>query len=117
VSGQKISFNVTPKSKQKSVPLRHCWPHILIVTLTLLGLALNLDPDLYTDPQFALAMLINGLWSIQNAWILGVYIRAAFWNTELYGVKEKENEELTSKTISSQWYDKFTLKLQNLRFW
>jgi cellulose synthase (UDP-forming) len=92
-SGKKITFNVTPKSKQKSQPLRYVWPHIIIVVLTGIGLIINLPASFAAKPDFVLAMLVNGIWGILNAYTLLVYVRAAFWNTEAFTLPENEIED------------------------
>lgn len=82
ISGRKIKFNVTPKSKQKAHPFRYAWPHIVIITLTVTGLLLNIGPAFSSKPDFALATAVNGLWALQNCYILSVFVRAAYWNNE-----------------------------------
>jgi cellulose synthase (UDP-forming) len=80
ISGRKIKFNVTPKSKQKAHPFRYAWPHITIIVLTLTGLVLNVGTVFNSKPDFILAFIVNGLWAIQNCYVLGVFVRAAYWN-------------------------------------
>ncbi|MCW3070367.1 MAG: putative glycosyl transferase [Bacteroidetes bacterium] len=82
ISGKKIKFNVTPKSKQKAHPFRYAWPHITIISLTLIGLLVNIIPAAAGKPDFVLATVVNGLWALQNCYILAVFVRAAYWNTE-----------------------------------
>ncbi|MCW3104195.1 MAG: putative glycosyl transferase [Bacteroidetes bacterium] len=84
ISGRKIKFNVTPKSKQKAHPFRYAWPHITIITLTLAGLLFNVVPAFSGKPDFVLATVVNGLWALQNCYILAVFVRAAYWNTEQF---------------------------------
>jgi cellulose synthase (UDP-forming) len=90
ISGKKIKFAVTPKSRQKAHPFRYAWPHIVIVIVTMTGLLMNILPAIYGDTDFALAMLVNGLWALQNCYVLTVYIRAAYWNVEV--LSETSNE-------------------------
>ena len=94
VSGRKIKFNVTPKSKLNTGqrPWKYAWPHVLIVSLTAVGLVINLPRLATGDSQFLMAMLVNGLWSIHNAYTLMVYVRAAFWDTEKMAMPEQEPE-------------------------
>lgn len=89
LSGKKMKFNVTPKSKQRANPFRYAWPHILIITLTLTGVIVNLDIMTCGDADLLLAFSINGLWGISNCYTLAVFVRAAYWNTN---APEAENE-------------------------
>ncbi|MDQ3047999.1 MAG: glycosyltransferase [Bacteroidota bacterium] len=82
ISGKKAKFNVTNKSKQSTHPLRYSWPHILIISLTSIGILLNIPELTKGDADSTLAVSVNMLWGISNCYTLLVFVRAAFWNTE-----------------------------------
>jgi cellulose synthase (UDP-forming) len=88
VTGRKIKFNVTSKSRQQTESLKYCWPHLLIIGLTVLGIVFNVtmirEGHLHAD----LGFLINLIWGLQNCYILFVFVRAAFWDTTLWNDDE-----------------------------
>jgi cellulose synthase (UDP-forming) len=99
ISGRKIKFNVTPKSKQKARPFRYAWPHIVIILLTSVGLLLNISTIFSGNAELALATIVNGLWGIQNCYILGVFVRAAYWNELLFPDRNTKKNEKTVEAV------------------
>lgn len=94
LSGKKAKFNVTPKSKQRAYPFRYSWPHILIITLTLTGLVVNIDVMTSGDANLILAFTLNALWGISNCYTLAVFVRAAYWNTDMSETENKMQGDL-----------------------
>jgi cellulose synthase (UDP-forming) len=90
IRGEKVKFNVTPKEKQHlSNNLQHIWPHLLIISLTVLGIFYNLVlvwMDWHPSPS---GFFANSLWSLANIYNLSIMIRAAYWS-------EEEQEEVPS---------------------
>lgn len=89
LSGKKAKFNVTHKSKQHTHPLRYSWPHITIILLTLTGFMISIDDMLKGDADISLAIAVNAIWGLSNAYTLLVFVRAAFWNTEILASENK----------------------------
>jgi cellulose synthase (UDP-forming) len=92
ITGRKIKFNVTPKSRQNRNSLTHCWPHLIISAATLFGIFLNARMIASGDMYLDLGFVINAAWGLQNCYMLFVYIRAAFWDTTLWNNDEEEEE-------------------------
>jgi cellulose synthase (UDP-forming) len=80
---RKISFPVTPKTRQEGPFPNLVWPQIAILALTLgafLVAALRLALG---DPGFTLAGLIaNGFWGLYHVALLTGVIRAAYWKPD-----------------------------------
>ncbi|HET6245061.1 MAG: glycosyltransferase [Bacteroidetes bacterium] len=92
LSGKKVKFTVTPKYKQQSHPLKHSWPHLTIIILTVSGIILNGILVFFGSENLSFGITMNTLWGLHNCYTLSVYVRAAYWDTELSGVKEKVKE-------------------------
>ena len=78
---KKVKFNVTSKQIQLNNNIGHTVPHLLIVVLTVAGLAYN--GYLITEnihPSFS-AFAANTIWGVYNIYLLSAYIRAGFWKT------------------------------------
>jgi len=106
ISGGKINFNVTPKSKQKTHPLKYVWPHIIIISLTLTGMLYNAFLIANGASDKLTLFLINVGWGINNCIALGTYVRAAFWNIEsTSGIPDQEgsdNSLSSTETMGTQ---------------
>jgi cellulose synthase (UDP-forming) len=89
-SGRKVNFTVTPKYKQLSHPLKHSWPHLTIIILTLMGILMNGCLILWGTQSLSFGIAMNTVWGLHNCYTLSVYVRAAYWDTEL--LTEKENQ-------------------------
>ncbi|MBN3926424.1 glycosyltransferase [Nostoc sp. NMS4] len=79
LTGQKLSFQVTPKQRQSGIYLRLVWPQLLVFILTILGILWSLyrfaigqlnNPDVH---------LLNSAWAIYNLFLLWAIIRASVW--------------------------------------
>jgi cellulose synthase (UDP-forming) len=82
VRGKKVKFNVTPKGKSMGKNLPHILPHLIIIGLTLLGIAYNavlVYMDRHPTPS---GFAANTFWCIFNIISLSIMIRAAYWKSE-----------------------------------
>ncbi len=80
-----VKFNVTSKKiKYSQSNLKHVWPHLLIFILTALGILYNLYL-VYTNqhPSYS-AFFANIFWSVFTFYLISPYVRAAYWNEELF---------------------------------
>lgn len=79
IRGQKVKFNVTPKEKFISKNTKHILPHLIIITLGLLGIIYNLVLlKLGYHPAIS-GFAANTFWCLFNITALGIMIRAAYW--------------------------------------
>ncbi|MGZ3931908.1 MAG: glycosyltransferase [Bacteroidia bacterium] len=79
VRGKKVKFNVTPKDKSTASNLPHVLPHMIIIGLSLLGIAYNivlLVIDRHPSPS---GFAANSFWCMFNIIDLSIMIRAANW--------------------------------------
>jgi cellulose synthase (UDP-forming) len=79
IRGKKVQFNVTPKGKSTAKNLQHILPHIIIISLSLLGISYNLvllALGMHPTPS---GFAANAFWTIFNVIDLSVMIRAANW--------------------------------------
>lgn len=74
-----VKFNVTSKKIRNANNVRHIFPHVSIIAITLAGLAFNtwLIID-NTHPSYS-AYAANCIWTIYNIYQLSAYIRAGLW--------------------------------------
>ncbi|HET6244334.1 MAG: glycosyltransferase [Bacteroidetes bacterium] len=92
IRGENVKFNVTPKIRQGANQyIKHIWPHIAIILLTLLGIFYNVFLLGIDAHPTASGFVSNAFWGMFNIYNLSIMIRAAFWT-------EKE-AELESGTI------------------
>lgn len=78
--GKEVRFNVTNKKKSISqLSKQHAYPHMLLVAITLAGLAYN-GYLIYnnTHPSYS-AFTANCFWVVYNLYQLNPFIRAAYW--------------------------------------
>jgi cellulose synthase (UDP-forming) len=79
VRGKKVKFNVTPKDKSFGKNTQHFLPHVVIITLTVIGIAYNvilLAAGHHPTPS---GFAANTFWCIFNIIALSIMIRAAYW--------------------------------------
>ena len=77
--GKKVKFNVTPKDKGFGKSTQHILPHIILIALSLLGVAYNvvlLEIGHHPSPS---GFAANAFWTIFNIVALSIIIRAAYW--------------------------------------
>ena len=77
--GKKVKFNVTPKEKYIGKNSQHFLPHLIILSLTLLGVIYNtllIIVDQHPTPS---GFFANVFWCLFNITALSVMIRAANW--------------------------------------
>jgi hypothetical protein len=81
----KMSFNVTSKSaKFSNSNLKHIWPHLLVIVLSILGIAYNTYlVCIHVHPSYS-AFFANIFWTIFTFYLIIPFIRAAFWNEKLF---------------------------------
>lgn len=90
---QEIKFKVTPKQRKDDLFVRLVMPQILVVCLTVLAIIYAGVNLLWTDDSNALgSFVVNGFWSLSNAWAMTVLISAAFWRPDTH-----ENTEIDVK--------------------
>jgi len=81
VKGEKVKFNVTPKDKRNSVNnLVHIWPHITIISLTVIGIIYNIILIMHNQHPSVSGFASNTFWSFFNIYNLSIIIRAAYWS-------------------------------------
>ncbi len=96
--GGKIKFNVTSKSvKYSKSNLKHVWPHFLVIILSIVGIAYNgYLVYINAHPSYS-AFFANIFWTAFTFYLIIPYIRAAYWDKELFEksiayYKRKENK-------------------------
>jgi len=80
--GKKVKFNVTPKDKpgvMGNANLRHVWPHMLIITLSLAGIAYNSILLAIGHHPGVAGFAANVFWCMFNISALSIMIRASYW--------------------------------------
>ncbi len=77
--GKKVSFNVTAKERQAGKYLKYVIPHLVIIGLTLLGIAYNLVLMYKNMHPTWSGFFANTCWSLFNIYNLSIMVRAALW--------------------------------------
>jgi cellulose synthase (UDP-forming) len=78
IRGKKVKFNVTPKDKSSNaMNTQHIIPHIVIIALTLVGIAFNAVIFLLDRHPTPSGFAANTFWCIFNIISLSIMIRAA----------------------------------------
>ena len=78
--GEKISFKVTPKTRQSGTFLGLVWPQIAVVALTLLGAIWGLGALAFADTSHSAGGVVaNILWGFNNCLAMAGMIGAAMW--------------------------------------
>ena len=80
IRGKKVKFNVTPKDRQSAQNTRHIIPHLVIIGLTLLGIAYNVALLATGHHPTPSGFAANTFWCLFNISSLSVMVRAAYWN-------------------------------------
>ena len=89
VRGQKVKFNVTPKEKFISKNTKHVLPHLIVISLGMIGIIYNIIL-LQTGYHPAVSgFAANAFWCLFNVGALAVMIRAAYWKPLETEVHEK----------------------------
>ncbi len=78
-TGQKLSFQVTPKQRQSGIYLRLVWPQLVVFVLTILGILWSLYRFAIGHLNYPGVHLLNGAWAIYNLLLLWAIIRASVW--------------------------------------
>lgn len=79
VSGKKVKFNVTSKDINVTRSTPHIIPHLVLIGLTLTGIAYNivlLNMGVHPTPS---GFAANAFWCIFNIISLSIMVRAAYW--------------------------------------
>jgi cellulose synthase (UDP-forming) len=79
ISGKKVKFNVTPKDIRVSKNLQHILPHIILISLILIGIAYNTFLMITGRHPTPSGFAANTFWCIFNIISLSIMIRAAYW--------------------------------------
>lgn len=82
VMGKKVKFNVTPKGKNEGNNLQHILPHLILISLTILGILYNMVLIIFNYHPSPSGFFSNCFWSALNIISLSVMVRAAYWKTE-----------------------------------
>lgn len=77
--GKKVKFNVTPKEKYMGKNSQHFLPHLIILSLTLLGIIYNTLLIITNQHPTPSGFFANVFWCVFNVMALSVMIRAANW--------------------------------------
>ena len=85
IFGKSITFNVTSKSvKYSNSNLKHIWPHLLVIVLSVAGILYNAYlVYIKAHPSYS-AFFANIFWTVFTFYLIIPYVRAAFWNKELF---------------------------------
>jgi cellulose synthase (UDP-forming) len=86
IRGKKVKFNVTPKGISFAKNIQHILPHIIIISLSILGIIYNTILTIKGYHPAVSGFAANAFWCMFNIGNLSVMIRAAYW-------KPKEIEE------------------------
>lgn len=79
---EKIKFNVTPKKRKENLEnsnYKHIIPHLILISLSLTGIAYNAILLARGKHPAPLGFIVNSFWSFYNIKALSIFIRAAFW--------------------------------------
>lgn len=79
IKGKEVKFNVTPKEKKITKSTQHILPHIIIIALTLIGIAYNSILLIKGYHPSTSGFFANCFWCIFNIFSLSIMIRAAYW--------------------------------------
>jgi cellulose synthase (UDP-forming) len=74
---EKVKFNVTPKERLFTRNTQHILPHVLIISLSLLGIVYNIGLLIAGHHPTASGFAANTFWTLFNIYSLSVMIRAA----------------------------------------
>jgi cellulose synthase (UDP-forming) len=77
VKRKKVKFNVTPKTPLISKSTQHILPHVILISLSLLGIVYNIGLLLAGQHPTASGFAANTFWTLFNIYSLSIMIRAA----------------------------------------
>jgi cellulose synthase (UDP-forming) len=77
--GKKVKFNVTPKDKNNAKNIQHIIPHLLIISLGVIGIIYNSILWLKGSHPSLSGFAANAFWCLFNISSIGIMIRAAWW--------------------------------------
>lgn len=101
IRGKKVKFNVTPKDKgSNAMNTQHIVPHVLIIALTLIGIAYNavvLYFDRHPTPS---GFAANTFWCFFNIISLSIMVRAARWEPLEDKYKHDVAEEVAPEPLA-----------------
>ncbi|MCW3076747.1 MAG: putative glycosyl transferase [Bacteroidetes bacterium] len=89
IRGKKVVFNVTPKGKSFAKNTPHILPHIIIIALTVIGIAFNAVLVAIHKHPTPSGFAANSFWCIFNIISLSIMIRAAYWKPAEEEVEEE----------------------------
>ncbi len=81
---KKVKFNVTPKTPLISKGTQHILPHVIIISLSLLGIVYNIGLLLAGQHPTASGFAANTFWTLFNIYSLSIMIRAANYKPKEY---------------------------------
>jgi cellulose synthase (UDP-forming) len=79
IRGKDVKFNVTPKGKHFAKNIKHILPHIVIISLTILGIIYNIILLMKGYHPSISGFFANLFWCTFNLIALSIVIRAAYW--------------------------------------
>lgn len=82
IRGKKVKFNVTPKDKANAKNIQHIIPHILLISLSLLGIVYSIILLMLGQHPSPSGFAANTFWCLFNIIDLSIMIRAAYWKPE-----------------------------------
>ncbi|HEX8516258.1 MAG TPA: glycosyltransferase [Bacteroidia bacterium] len=82
IRGKKVKFNVTPKDKANAQNFQHILPHIIIISLSVIGILYNAVLLYLGKHPTPSGFAANAFWTIFNIIDLSVMIRAANWKSD-----------------------------------
>ncbi|MGZ4090182.1 MAG: glycosyltransferase [Bacteroidia bacterium] len=94
VRGKKVKFNVTPKGKSFAKNTQHILPHMIIIGLTIFGIAFNAVLLYLGKHPTPSGFAANSFWCIFNIISLSIMIRAAYWKS----ADEEQASEIFQET-------------------
>lgn len=80
ITGKKLSFVVTPKQRNDSKDFRLIWPQVLIIALTILGVAVGIARFATGSGIDLIGLLVNLIWSVYNIASLSIVVAALYYN-------------------------------------
>lgn len=86
IIGKKVQFHVTPKEKSKASYLPHILPHIIIISLIIIGNIYNIYLIFQGQHPSLSGYITNTFWSLFTIYNLSVMIRAAWWEEKDYDI-------------------------------
>ena len=90
--GEKISFPVTPKTRQEGAHLQLVWPQLSVIALTLLGVIYAWSGYLLGNLSYGFdGLFLNTFWGGVNIVAMFGIVGAAVWKPPVYSIDEAEH--------------------------